>query len=221
MRIFDIFEALVGRIQNIRQKDDYWWPNSGSFEVVVGAILTQQTKWENVEKSLENLKTKNLLSLEELASCNTDILASTIMPSGFYNMKAIRLKMLCKAIVDVFEGFENFKLSVSREWLLKQKGLGPETTDTILCYACKRDFMVIDSYTFRLLSAEIGIDDMPYDELRELLESEIASNYEKASKLLQLNNPSLCHIFAIFHGLIVEFCKISFKGQAQRVMLFE
>lgn len=219
MRVFEILEELVRKHPNICSRDPYWWPNSGSFEVLVGAILTQQTKWENVEKSLQNLRNYNLLTLEKIAECEISILSDIIKPSGFYNMKAERLKYLCVAIYQQFGDFENFRQSVNRDWLLNQKGIGLESADSILCYACKKDIMVVDSYTFRLFKTELDIEDMQYDELRELIESEIESNYENAANLLHLQSPTLCQIYAIFHGLIVEFCKSTFKGRVQRMRL--
>ncbi len=220
MSIFELFEALAHKYPNITERDKYWWPNSGTFEVVIGAILTQQTKWENVEKSLATLKKYDIASPQKIAGCEIGILADMIRPSGFYNMKAERLKNLCIAIVNDFGDFENFCNSVSREWLLSQKGIGMESADSILCYACKRDIMVVDSYTFRLFRAELEIEEMDYDELREIIESSIEANYTQASGLLGLSEPALCQIYALFHGMIVEFCKTAFKGQVQRVKLF-
>jgi len=95
----------AGYLQN--ERDPLWWPNSGSFEsgsfeVVVGALLTQQTKWERVEESLENLKKNKLLSLDEIAGVPVAHLSELIKPSGFYNTKAARLKQLCINIKEDF-----------------------------------------------------------------------------------------------------------------------
>jgi endonuclease-3 related protein len=166
MRVFDLFEELYRKNQNITARDEYWWPNSRTFEVVIGAILTQQTKWENVEKSLDNLAKNSLMSVEKIAVCDDFVLSEMIKPSGFYNTKAERLKNLCVAIIEDFDDFDTFCEDVSREWLLSQKGIGKDSADSILCYACERDIMVIDSYTFRLFKAELDIEDMEYDELR-------------------------------------------------------
>jgi endonuclease-3 related protein len=106
---FELFKYLKesGYIKN--SKDPLWWPNSGSFEVVVGAILTQQTKWQKVEKALNNIKEKNLLSLESLSKCDTKILSTLIKPSGFYNTKAKRLKLLANNILRDFGNFKIFQ----------------------------------------------------------------------------------------------------------------
>ena len=123
-----------------------WWPNAGTFEVVVGAVLIQNTNWKNADKALNNLKNENLMSVESIVKTPVAELALLIKPSGFYNTKTKRLKTLCDAIFKKFGDFENFKENVSREWLLGVKGIGAETCDAVLCYACGRDVMVVDSY---------------------------------------------------------------------------
>ncbi len=202
---FEIFKYLkdLGYLKELR--DRLWWPNSGTFEVVVGAILTQQTRWDKVEKALKNLKDADLLSLEALSGANDKELAKLIKPSGFYNTKAKRLKLLSKNIIKDFGDFENFQQSVSREWLLAQKGLGKESSDSILCYCCKRDVLVVDSYTVRLLK-RYGYEFEEYDELREWMEDGVLSNLDKVYELYKEEKP-IYEIFARFHGKIVEFSK--------------
>jgi endonuclease-3 related protein len=221
LRIFDLFESLWALNPNITSRDEYWWPNSMSFEVVVGAILTQQTKWENVQKCLDNLAKLSLLHHEKIAICDIFVLSNIIRPSGFYKTKAKRLKALCNAMVDDFHDFEDFVDTVSREWLLSRNGIGKETADSILCYACERNVMVIDNYTFKLLKTELNIEDMEYDEIQELIQNDVVSNYSKFANLIGENEPSLCKIYALFHGLIVEFCKNNYKGQVAKVRLLE
>ncbi len=202
---FEIFKYLkdLGYLKELR--DRLWWPNSGTFEVVVGAILTQQTRWDKVEKALKNLKDADLLSLEALSSANDKELARLIKPSGFYNTKAKRLKLLSKNIIKDFEDFKNFKQSVSREWLLSQKGLGKESSDSILCYACERDVFVVDAYTAKLLG-KFGYEFEEYDELREWMEEGVLSNLDKIYEVYK-EEKSLNEIYARFHGKIVEFGK--------------
>ncbi len=183
------------------KRDEFWWPNSGSFEVVVGAILTQQTKWQKVEKSLANLEGK--LSLEKLASIDLKELQSLIKPSGFYNTKAKYIKGLCKSILEEFGSFESFKDEVSREWLLSQRGIGQESADSILCYACYRAVFVVDSYTDRLLRA-FGYEFESYDEIQEWMQRGILEN---------VNESELHKVYARFHGKIVEFAKDFVKGK--------
>ncbi len=147
MDSFELLKALKNQGYIKEEREELWWPKSGTFEVVVGTILTQQTKWERVESSLTNLRDKNLLDLDSIADIDLTELALLIKPSGFYNTKAKNLKKLCQNIIQEFENFENFVLHVDRDWLLLQKGIGEESSDCILCYACFRDVMVVDSYT--------------------------------------------------------------------------
>lgn len=190
MNSLDLYKFLN---KNITLKTKTWWPNYGTFEVIVGAILTQQTKWQNVENSILNLKNHSLLNLEKIANLDIEILANLIKPSGFYNQKSKRLKLLCSAILRDFGDFETFKNEVSRDWLIYQKGIGFESCDSILCYACEKDIMVVDSYTMRLLGF-LGYDFQTYDEAQEwLMDIEISE-----------------YIFQSYHGLIVEFCKEHF-----------
>lgn len=212
MNSFELLSALknAGYLKNEREL--LWWPKSGSFEVVVGAILTQQTRWEKVEKSLNNLRDKGVLNLEELAQIDPKELSLLIKPSGFYNTKAKNIKLLSQNIQKEFSSFENFTQQVEREWLLSQKGVGPESCDSILCYACKREIMVVDSYTNRLLSA-FGYEFESYDALQEWLEEGIFANLDAISKLYG-RAVSVQEVFARFHGKIVEFCKEKMRGKS-------
>ncbi len=213
MKITDSFELLkaLKKLELLKnERDPLWWPNSLSFEVVVGAILTQQTKWQKVEKSLENLKREDLLTLESLAKADLKNLQSLIKPSGFYNTKAKRLKLLCMNIIKDFGCFEKFQTEVSREWLLSQKGLGEESSDAILCYACGKDVMVVDSYTKRLLEA-LGFCFESYSQIQEWLMDGIERNLSGISKLYG-NDYKLFTIYSRFHGKIVEYAKVHIRA---------
>ncbi len=211
MNSFDLLKALKNLSYIKNERDPYWWPNSGTFEVLVGAILTQQTKWEKVEKSLENLKERDLLDLHELSKIDHREIAPLIKPSGFYNTKAKRVKNLCKNIVNEFGDFDSFKKRVDREWLLTQKGIGEETADSILCYACYREEMVVDSYTNRLLNA-LGYEFETYGEVAEWLKEGISSNLDFVYELYGKEIP-LSQIYARFHGKIVEYSKDYMRGK--------
>ena len=200
------------------ERDPLWWPNSGSFEVVVGALLTQQTKWERVEESLANLKNAGLLSLDALAKAPVSYLAALIRPSGFYNTKAARLRQLCTNIKEAFGDFETFQAEVDREWLLSQKGIGMESADSILCYACHRPVMVVDSYTARLLGA-LGYTFDDYTAIQEWLQEGIEENLDRVASLYG-DDVSLNYLYARFHGKIVEFAKEYIRGQRVDVSLF-
>ncbi len=188
------------------ERDPYWWPNSGSFEVVVGAVLTQNTKWENVEKALQNLRTSvGEISLDNLVNIDQSSLACLIKPAGFYNTKAQRLRLLLKNIQKDFLTFEHFQKKVTRQWLLKQKGIGPESADAILNYGCYKDFFVVDAYTAKLMRS-LGYEFDSYDALQEYLVDSLLGNLDKIHELYGKELP-LSQIYARFHGKIVEFCK--------------
>lgn len=183
----------------------YWWPNQSSFEIFIGAILTQNTKWTNVEQSLKNLRKMNVLSLEKLANIELDSFILAITPSGFKNQKSVRIKTICQNIINEFKTFENFASYVSREWLLKQKGIGPETADAILCYACHQESFVVDSYTSRLLK-RFGYEFESYDEMKSWCEYGINENFDKIIKIYK-DEVSLNLIYCRFHGKIIEYMK--------------
>lgn len=178
----------------LQESPKYWWPHAGSFEVVVGAVLTQNTTWKNVERSLENLR--GYLELETFVKLDEVYLKEKIRPSGFYNQKAPRLLNLAKKIEAEFGDFHSFQKRVSRDWLLSQKGIGEESADAILCYGCFREEMVVDTYTKRLLS-EFQIEFKKYDAYKEFLEVGMQKRYKKDLNL---------H-YARFHGMIVEYNK--------------
>ena len=211
MDSFELFKALKNSGVMKEEREEFWWPKSGTFEVVVGTILTQQAKWEKVEKSLDNLREKSLLDLDSMAKIDVRELSLLIKPSGFYNTKAKNLKKLCQNILDEFGSFEEFALDVNRDWLLGEKGIGEESCDSILCYACQQEAMVVDSYTNRLLK-KLGYEFESYSELQEWLVYGIQSNHEKINRLYGKEMP-LNIIYARFHGKIVEFCKENRRGK--------
>ena len=189
---------------------EYWWPNDNEFEILIGAILTQNTKWVNVEKSLDNLRELNLLSLEALSTAHLETLIIAITPSGFKNQKSVRLIQLAKNILEEYNSFENFCEKTTRSWLLEQKGIGPETADAIICYSCRQEYMVVDSYTNRLLK-RFGYEFESYDELQDWLVYGINENYDKIAELYGYEI-SLNKLYARFHGKIIEFMKRNPKG---------
>lgn len=201
---FDLLVFL--KKQNLLKNAPYlWWENAGSFEVVVGAILTQNTNWKAVEISLQNLKQSHLLDINALAHCHIDMLQNAIVKSGFFRQKALRLQNLSQNIINDFGDFETFQSEVSREWLLNQKGIGKESADSILNYACFREVMVVDKYTQRLLS-HYGFEFYEYDDLAGFLTNGIKENYESIKKLYK-HEIELYAVYARFHGKIVEYSK--------------
>lgn len=207
IQILDSFDLLkyLKQLNLLENHFTYWWPSDNDFEVLIGAILTQNTKWINVEKSLENLKKLDVLELKKLSKIDLDILVKAITPSGFKNQKAGRIKLLCTNIINRFNNFENFKQKVDRQWLLEQKGIGEETADAILCYSCHKEFMVVDKYTKRLLSY-FGHEFDSYKDLQFWCEYGINKNYDKIVQLYGFEIP-LNMLYCRFHGKIVQFMK--------------
>lgn len=193
--------------ESVRIEDKKWWPNYGSFEVVIGAILTQNTKWQKVESALLNLQKAGVVNLDDFIKIDRENLANLIKPSGFYNTKAKRIKDLTKAIGEEFFDFENFKENVSREWLIGQKGIGAESCDAILCYGCGRDEMVVDNYALRILDY-FGYEFESYDECKEWL---MSLDFDEIFQLSGAND--INEIYCLYHGLIVEFCKAHLNGK--------
>lgn len=134
----------------------HWWPGETPFEVAVGAILTQNTNWGNVEKAINNLKQKKILDPHILHGMPVHQLADIIRPAGYFNIKSKRLKNFIRLLIEEYAGnVKNMKLSdhaIVREKLLCVNGIGPETADSILLYALGKPVFVIDAYTRRVLS---------------------------------------------------------------------
>jgi len=191
---FTLYKKLEA-MDLLQNSPQYWWPNAGEFEVVIGAVLTQNTTWRNVEKSLANLE--GFLTLESFLQLNEEELKEKIRPSGFYNQKAPRLLQIASNIKKEFNTFKNFQKSVTRSWLLEQKGIGEESADAILCYGCFRAEMVVDTYTKRLLKS-YSIELKNYQAYKDFLEDGLAKHIAKEK---------LFEHFAAFHAMIVEYNK--------------
>ncbi|MDD2703646.1 MAG: endonuclease III domain-containing protein, partial [Candidatus Omnitrophica bacterium] len=151
----------------------HWWPADTPLEVMVGAILTQNTNWGNVEKAVGNLKRHKVLTFPGLHGLSRAKLASLIRPAGYYNIKSGRLKNFIDFFVKEYRGNIHETLSVEtprlREQLLSVNGIGPETADSILLYALGRPVFGVDAYTRRILSRHgmAGIND-DYAEVQNL-----------------------------------------------------
>lgn len=169
----------------------YWWPADSNDEIIIGAILTQNTNWKNVELAINNLKNENSCSLEDIKKISDDLLSELIKPSGFYNIKCKRLKDTASALCDL-NGVE-FPDRDLRNFILSIKGIGPETADSILLYAYKKPFFVIDAYTKRLLNR---LDNQLNYHTYQDYQNFIMSHLEKD-----------CQLFNEFHALIVVNAK--------------
>jgi len=208
---YDLLYALKQLDYLKTARDPLWWPKSGTFEVVVGALLTQQSKWERVEASLANLKANDLMSLTALSTASVEEIAAHIKPSGFYNTKAERLRLLCSNMVDAFGSFDSFQEEVDRAWLLSQKGIGMESADAILCYGCGREVFVVDSYTQRLLGA-LGYTFESYMQIQEWMQQGIVDHLDRVKNIYKYEI-ELSLVYARFHGKIVEYAKEHIKGK--------
>ncbi len=177
-----------------------WWPGETPFEVAVGAVLTQNTSWANVEKAIGNLKAAGRLSAEGIHDLEREELAALIRPAGYFNVKAKRLKNLVDWLVENYgdmDGLEGLSTYQLREELLGVNGVGRETADSILLYALSREIFVVDAYTGRIASRHGLIDaEADYEQLRGLFES---------------NLPTDVQLYNEYHALLVrvgnEFCK--------------
>ena len=177
-----------------------WWPAETPFEVMVGAILTQNTNWGNVEKAIRNIKENKALTLSGLRGLSPAMMASLIRPAGYYNIKARRLKNFIDFFVKEYQGNIRRTLSVDtrllREQLLSVNGIGPETADSILLYALGRPVFVVDAYTKRILSRHgmAGPND----------------DYASVQNLFMRNLEPNARLFNEYHALLVrvgkEFC---------------
>lgn len=174
-----------------------WWDTASRDEIIIGAILTQNTAWNNVEKAIENLKERGLCNLKKIRETSKQELEQLIKPSGFYKQKSIYLKEIAKF-------FENFNESIDtdtfRKKLLGLKGIGFETADSILLYAFSRPIFVVDAYTKRLI------------ERKRLFSSK---NYNDIQRFFMENVPRDVELYKEYHALIVKlgktFCKKSPK----------
>ena len=175
----------------------HWWPGETPFEVAVGAILTQNTNWGNVEKAITNLKNERKLNAAALHSLPVGRLASMIRPAGYFNIKATRLKHFMDFLVREYGGsmakMKQEEVDVIRKKLLAVNGIGPETADSIILYALEKPVFVIDAYTKRVLSRHNILD---HD-----------SSYDKFQQLFHRNLGKDVQLFNEYHALIVRVAK--------------
>jgi len=159
----------------------HWWPGDSPFEIAVGAILTQNTNWKNVEKAIANIKNAEMLSAEAMYALPPVELAELIRPAGYFNVKAKRLHNFLgflgsEAGFDI-ESLKQFTLEELRPKVLGVNGVGPETADSILLYALEFPTFVVDAYTYRMLNRHgLAWDDMDYHELQGLFMDALPEN---------------------------------------------
>ncbi len=198
IKIQKIFQLLYNRFGA-----QHWWPAKTKFEVMIGAILTQQASWKNVEKAINNLRKGGYLSSFSIYKMPVEQLKQIIKPVGFYNMKAKRLKEFTNYFIEKYNGnisyMKRFETEKLREELLALNGIGKETADSILLYALDKETFVVDAYTIRMLN-RLGISDSKdYEEIKKLFESSL--------KKYKFDGYSTVDIFKEMHALIVELGK--------------
>ncbi|MCX5711297.1 MAG: endonuclease III domain-containing protein [Candidatus Omnitrophica bacterium] len=174
-----------------------WWPASSAFEVIVGAILTQNTSWVNVEKAVANLKKDKALNPRRLLNMNNKRLAGFLRPAGYYNIKTKRLKEFLKFFCQEYRGniarMSAKKTQDLRLQLLKVHGVGQETADSILLYALNKPVFVVDAYTRRILSRHgLVRPDMEYAEIQNLFRKNLKNSVK---------------LFNEYHALLVKLGK--------------
>jgi endonuclease III related protein len=175
MHLLEIYMALLER-----QGFQSWWPGDTDFEICLGAILTQNTAWSNVEKALDNLKKGSLMSPTKLLQAGKGRVSRLIKPSGYFNQKAGYVENFCKFIKKhPVKKLKKMDMKEARALLLDQKGIGKETADSILLYALDFPIFVIDAYTKRVFS-RIGLckEDVSYDELQQFFQKGLLTDVE-------------------------------------------
>lgn len=195
-KLNNIFEILYNTFG-----PQHWWPGDSPFEVAVGAILTQNTNWSNVKKAIENLKKYKLLEPYKIYRIDHKKLSELIKSSGYYTIKAKRLKSFIDFLIKEYNGkiesMNNEDTLLLRKKLLSINGIGKETADSILLYAINKPIFVIDTYTKRILSRHgISKDKDSYDYYQNLFHKSLKKDVK---------------LFNEYHALIVKvgktFCK--------------
>jgi len=178
-----------------------WWPGDTPFEIAVGAILTQNTNWGNVEKAINNLKKEKALNAKAIHDMPVNRLGSLIRPAGYFNIKAKRLKAFIDFLMHDYHGsmkkMKGEDMHSLREKLLAVNGIGPETADSILLYALDKPIFVIDAYTKRVLSRH---NILGHDE-----------GYDKFQELFHLSLKKDVKLYNEYHALFVRVGKIFCK----------
>lgn len=185
-----IYDALIRHYG-----PQHWWPGDSLFEIMVGAVLTQNTAWTNVERAIANLKTHNVLDPRAILAARPHSLAKWLQPSGYFNVKAKRLRHFCHWYVACggFEALRQWSTPELRHALLSVHGVGPETADDILLYAFDRPVFVIDAYTRRLFYRLGMVDEK--------------AGYEALRSGFERHLPHDVPLFNEYHALIVRHAK--------------
>jgi len=191
-KLEDIFKRLYSEFGA-----QHWWPADSVFEIMVGAILTQNTNWSNVQKAILALKDKKLLTASKLYRLPQKQLAGLIKSSGYYNIKAARLKSFLKFFFKRYAAKIKRLAAQDREILRRQlltvKGIGPETADSILLYALRKPVFVVDTYTKKILSRH------------GLIKAE--TDYSQCQDIFMRHLKHDAQLFNEYHALLVKLGK--------------
>lgn len=195
-QLHEFYQSLFDRFG-----PQHWWPGETRFEIMVGAILTQNTNWSNVAKAIANLQAAGCLEPTRLHALEQTEIESLIRPAGYFRLKAKRLRNLTQWLADAYDGdlqrLDDIDTQRLREELLSISGIGPETADSILLYALDRPVFVVDTYTARVAVRHGLIEpELTYDTLQELFTANLEPDVQR---------------FNEFHALLVhvgkDFCK--------------
>jgi endonuclease-3 related protein len=192
--IYELLDAHFG--------DLHWWPGDTPFEVIVGAILTQNTAWRNVEKAIENLKSNGYLSPEKILTLDDHILSDLVRSSGYHHVKTQRLKSFVRYLYEKYDGSLDALFSEDmgtlRKNLLKVNGIGEETANSIILYAGSKPVFVVDAYTRRILERHGMISGR--------------TTYADIQKLFMNHLPGSVPLYKQYHALLVNtgklFCRM-------------
>jgi endonuclease-3 related protein len=197
-KLMDAYERMLAKFG-----PQHWWPGDSPFEIMVGAVLVQNTSWRNVEHAINNLRDAGVMDTHSLYKVPPADLAELIRPAGYYQLKTKRLRNLLRFVVEQYDGSLESMFSTSlgslREQLLEINGIGPETADAILLYAGGVPTFVVDTYTHRILARHGWLDyDAAYDDIKDYFESTL---------------PDDAALYNEYHALLVrvgkDYCKRS------------
>lgn len=191
-RLLSIFQTLLSSFGKRN-----WWPGETELEIIVGAVLTQNTSWKNVERVINNMKVHGVLTMDTLHSVPIEALEEIIRPSGFYRQKSARLKRIINVLHDDYgksiNNLKHYDTHYLRKLLLSINGIGPETADSILLYALNKPIFVVDAYTKRFIKNH-GLYNGN-------------GKYDDVQQYFMTNLPLNVYLFNEFHALIVILCQ--------------